>query len=88
MRRAGAEVIPGLMETSATQAGRQPHLHAAEGPLSPVARRRLERLRTEYAGLLAEEDHARLEGWADRMEVLSTIVKQIDEKRALETSSL
>jgi hypothetical protein len=56
--------------------------------MSPVARRRLERLRAEYAGLLAEEDHARLEGWAERVEMLSTIVRQIDEKLALETSSL
>jgi hypothetical protein len=41
----------------------------------------------EYAVLLAEEDHERLEGWSDRVELLSTILKQIEAKLALGTSS-
>ena len=89
IERFGAEVIPGSMETVPQ--------HKLDGnriymppiaPLSPVARRRLERLRAEYASLLAEEDHARLEGWAERVEMLSTIVRQIDEKLTLELSRL
>jgi hypothetical protein len=89
IERFGAEAIAGSMESV-------PH-HKLDGngiytpptaTLSPVARRRLERLREQYVGLLAEEDHARLEGWADRAELLSMIVQQIDEKMALGTSSL
>ena len=85
----GAEVIPGSMESVP--------LHKLDGNriytppaarLSPIARRRLERLKTEYAALLAEEDHGRLEGWSERVEMLSMIVKQIDERLALEMSSL
>jgi hypothetical protein len=56
--------------------------------ISPAARRRLERLRAEYTSLLAEEDHGRLDGWADRVESLSTIIMQIDEKLALGAGSL
>ena len=85
----GAEAIPGSMEAVPQ--------HRLDGNgiytpptvlMSPAARRRLERLRAQYASLLAEEDHGRLEGWSDRVESLSAIVKQIDEKLALGTSSL
>jgi len=56
--------------------------------MSPIARRRLERLREQYVGLLAEEDHARLEGWADRVEMLAMIVQQLDATMAPGSSSL
>ena len=85
----GAEAIPGSMENVPR--------HRLDGNgiymppavmMSPAARRRLERLRTEYASLLAEEDHGRLEGWSDRVESLSMILRQIDEKLEVGTSSL
>jgi len=85
----GAEAIVGSMESVPR--------HRLDGngiytppsvPMSPAARRRLERLRAEYAALIAEEDHGRLEGWSDRVEALSMILKGIDEKLALGTSSL
>lgn len=85
----GAEAIPGSMESVAR--------HRLDGNgiymppavmMSAAARRRLERLRSEYASLLAEEDHGRLEGWSDRVESLALILKQIDEKLVLGTSSL
>jgi hypothetical protein len=85
----GAEAIPGSMESVPR--------HRIDGngiytppavQISPAARRRLERLRAQYAGLIAEEDHGRLEGWADRVESLSLILKQIEDKLALGTSSL
>jgi hypothetical protein len=85
----GAEAIPGSMECVPQ--------HRLDGngiytppavAMSPAARRRLERLRAEYTSLLAEEDHGRLDGWSERVESLATIVKQIDEKLALGTSSL
>jgi hypothetical protein len=85
----GAEAVPGSMESVPR--------HKLDGNgiymppavmISAAARRRLERLRSEYASLLAEEDHGRLEGWSDRVELLSLIVKQIEEKLALGTSSL
>jgi hypothetical protein len=85
----GAEMIPGSMETVPQHKLDGNRIYTPPiAPMSPVARRRLERLRAEYASLLAEEDHARLEGWAERVEMLSTIVRQIDEKLALEMSSL
>ena len=79
----GAEAIPGSMESVPR--------HRLDGngiytppvvTMSPAARRRLERLRSEYASLLAEEDHERLEGWADRVEALSTILTGIEETLA------
>ena len=89
IERFGAEVIPGSMETVPQHKLDGNRIYTPPtATLSPVARRRLERLKTEYASLLVEEDHARLEGWAERVEMLSTIVTQIDEKLALETSSL
>lgn len=89
IERLGAEAIPGTME-------RVPQ-HRLDGdgiytppavPMSPTARRRLERLRAQYANLLADEDHERLEGWADRVDVLSAIVEQMDQRLALGTTSL
>jgi hypothetical protein len=89
IERFGAEVIPGSMEIVPPHKLDGNRIYTPPtATLSPVARRRLERLKTEYASLLVEEDHARLEGWAERVEMLSTIVTQIDEKLALETSSL
>jgi hypothetical protein len=58
------------------------------GSTATASTRRLERLRAQYEGLIAEEDHGRLEGWADRVESLSQILQQIEEKLALGTSSL
>lgn len=52
--------------------------------MSPAARRRLERLKAQYAGILQDEDHERLEGWSDRVEMLSTILQQMEEKLALD----
>ena len=89
IERFGAEAIPGSMECVPR--------HRLDGngiytppavEISAAARRRLERLRAEYASLLAEEDHGRLEGWSDRVDSLSAIVQQIDDKLALGTSSL
>jgi len=89
IERFGAQVIPGSMETVPQHKLDGNRIYTPPtATLSPVARRRLERMKTEYASLLVEEDHARLEGWAERVEMLSTIVTQIDEKLALETSSL
>ena len=85
----GAEAIPGSMESVPR--------HKLDGNgiymppavmISAAARRRLERLRSEYASLLAEEDHGRLEGWSDRVDLLALILEQIEEKLALGTSSL
>ena len=85
----GAEAVPDSMESVPR--------HRLDGngiytppavPMSPPARRRLERLRAQYEGLIAEEDHGRLEGWAERVEALSQVLQQIEEKLALGTSSL
>jgi len=85
----GSEVIPGSMESVPQHKLDGNRIYTPPtAKMSPIARRRLERLKTEYAALLAEEDHGRLEGWSDRVEMLSMIVRQIDEKLALETSSL
>lgn len=85
----GAEAIPGSMETVPRHRldGNGIYMPPAV-QISPATRRRLERLRGEYAGLIAEEDHGRLEGWADRVESLAMILKQIEDKLALGTSSL
>ena len=89
IERFGAQVIPGSMETVPQHKLDGNRIYTPPtATLSPVARRRLERMKTEYASLLVEEDHARLEGWAERVEMLSTIVTQIDEKLALEMSRL
>ena len=85
----GAEAIAGSMESVPR--------HRLDGngiytppsvPMSPAARRRLERLRAEYAALIAEEDHGRLEGWSYRVELLSMIQKEIEDRLAVGTSSL
>jgi hypothetical protein len=85
----GAEAVAGSMESVPR--------HRLDGngiytppavPMSAAARRRLERLRAQYEGLIAEEDHGRLEGWADRVDSLSQILQQIEGKLALGTSSL
>jgi hypothetical protein len=85
----GAEAIPGSMERVAQHRldGNGIYTPPAVAML-PAARRRLERLRAEYSSLLAEEDHGRLDGWSERVESLAVIVKQIDAKLALGTSSL
>ena len=89
IERFGAELIPGSMETVPQHKLDGNRIYTPPmATLSPIARRRLERLRAECASLIGEEDHARLEGWAERVEMLSAIVTQIDEKLALETSSL
>ena len=89
IERFGAQVIPGSMETVPQHKLDGNRIYTPPiAPMSPAARRRLERLRSEYASLLAEEDHARLEGWAERVEMLSMIVRQIEETLSLETSSL
>lgn len=89
IERFGAEAIAGSMECVPQ--------HRLDGNgiytppavvMSPAMRRRLERLRAQYSSLLANEDHGRLEGWSDRVDSLSEIVRQIDEKLALGTSSL
>ena len=89
IERFGAEAIPDSMESVPR--------HRLDGNgiyrppavmISPAARRRLERLRAQYEGLIAEEDHGRLEGWSDRVESLWLILTQIEEKLALGTSSL
>jgi hypothetical protein len=89
IERFGAEAIAGSMESVPR--------HRLDGngiytppavPMLPAARRRLERLRSEYASLLAEEDHERLAGWSDRVELLALIVQQIEDKLARGTSSL
>ena len=89
IERFGAEAIPGSMECVAQ--------HRLDGNgiytppavvMSPAARRRLERLREEYANLLQEEDHGRLDGWSERVESLSAVLGQIDDKLALGTNSL
>ncbi len=85
----GAEAIPGSMECVPQ--------HRLDGNgiytsptvvMSPATRRRLERLRAQYATLLEDEDHGRLDGWSDRVESISAIVKEIDDKLVLGTSSL
>jgi hypothetical protein len=85
----GAEAIPGSMESVPRHSLDGNGIYTPSAVMmSAAARRRLERLRSEYAVLLADEDHERLEGWSDRIELLSTILKQIEAKLALGTSSL
>jgi hypothetical protein len=84
----GAQAIPGSMELVP--------LHSLDGDgiytrarfvISPPVRRRLERLKVQYQSLLEDEDHQRLEGWSERVEALSTILRQIDETLALSPTS-
>jgi len=85
----GAEMIPDSMESVPQHKLDGNRIYTPPtARMSPIARRRLERLKTEYAALLAEEDHGRLEGWSERVEMLSMIVRQIDERLALELSNL
>jgi len=85
----GAEVIPGSMESVPQHKLDGNRIYTPPtAKMSPIARRRMERLKTEYASLLAEEDHGRLEGWAERVDSLSQILQQIEQKLALGTSSL
>jgi len=85
----GAEAIAGSMESVPRHRLDGNGIYMAPAvQISPAARRRLERLQSQYAGLIAEEDHGRLEGWADRVESLALILKQIEDKLALGTSSL
>jgi hypothetical protein len=89
IQRFGAEAIPDSMECVPQHRLDGNGIYTpATVVISPAARRRLERLREQYASLLADEDHGRLEGWSDRVESLSAILEQIDEKLALGTSSL
>lgn len=83
IERIRAEAIPGSME--------EVPQHSLDGNgiytpptvrMSPAARRRLERLKAQYAAILEDEDHGRLEGWSDRVEMLSTILQQMEEKLA------
>ena len=85
----GAEAIPGSMETVPRHRLDGNGIYSPPAvPISAAARRRLERLRAEYASLIAEEDHGRLEGWSYRVELLSMIQKEIDDRLSLGTSSL
>jgi hypothetical protein len=89
IERFGAEAIPGSMESVPRHRLDVNGLYRPPTvTMSPVARRRLERLKAQYASLLSEEDHERLDGWADRVESLSTILQEIDDKLARGTSSL
>jgi hypothetical protein len=82
--RFGAEAIPGSMEDVPQEWLDVNGIYRPPTVLmSAAARRRLERLKAQYAGILAEEDHERLKGWSERVEILSTIVKQIDEALAV-----
>ena len=84
-----AEAIPGSMESVPRHRLDGNGIYTPpEVMMSPAARLRLERLRAQYAGLLADEDHGRLEGWADRVATLSIILAQIEEKLELGTSRL
>ena len=87
IERFRAEAISGSME--------EVPQHALDGNgiytpprvlMSPAARRRLERLKAQYASILEDEDHERLDGWSDRVEMLSTILQQMEEKLAIPTT--
>jgi len=85
----GAEAIPGSMESVPRHRLDGNGIYSPPAvPISAAARRRLERLGAEYAGLIAEEDHERLEGWSYRVELLSMIQKEIEDRLAVGTSSL
>jgi hypothetical protein len=85
--RFGADAVPESMEQVPEHALDVNGIYTPPRTLiSAAARRRLERLRTQYAGLLADEDHERLEGWSDRVDALSAILQQIDDKLAAATA--
>ena len=85
----GAEAIPGSMESVPRHRLDGNGIYSPPAvPISAATRRRLERLGAEYAGLIAEEDHERLEGWSYRVELLSMIQKEIEDRLAVGTSSL
>jgi len=89
IERFGAEAIAGSMESVPRHRLDGNGIYSPPAvPMSAAARRRFERLRVEYAALIAEEDHGRLEGWSDRVEALSMILKEIEARLALGTSSL
>lgn len=86
IQRFGAETIPGSMECVPQHKLDVNGIYTpSTAVMSPAARRRLERLREQYAGLLADEDHGRLDGWTERVELLSAIVDQIDAQLATGT---
>ncbi len=89
IERFGAEAIPGSMERVALHRLDGNGLYTAPAvEISAATRRRLERLRAQYTNLIADEEHERLEGWSERVESISLIVEQIEDKLALGTSSL
>ena len=89
IERFGAEAIPGSMERVAQHRLDGNGLYTPPAvEISHATRRRLERLTTQYTNLIADEEHERLEGWSERVESLSVIVRQIEDKLALGTSSL
>ena len=82
--RFGAEAIAGSMEDVPQQWLDVNGLYKPPtSVMSAAARRRLERMKAQYTSILEQEDHERLKGWSERVEILSTIVKQIDEALAL-----
>lgn len=84
----GAEAIPGSMEEIPPDWLDVNRLYMPPTlAISATARRRLERLKAQYANLLEDENHERLEGWSERVETLLAIVQQIDGTLALDTSA-
>jgi len=84
----GAEAIPGSMESVPRHSLDFNGIYTPPiRMISAAARRRLERLKSEYASLLADEEHERLAGWSERVESLSIILSGIEETLALGTSS-
>jgi hypothetical protein len=82
-----AEPIPGSMEEVPQHCLDGNEIYTPPRVLmSPAARRRLERLKAQYAAILEDEEHERLEGWADRVEMLSMILQHLEEKLALPTT--
>jgi hypothetical protein len=84
IRGFGAEAIPGSMENVPQD---WLDVNGIYKPptfvMSPATRRRLERLKAQYASILDEEDHERLKGWSDRVDALTAIVEQLDQCLAL-----
>jgi hypothetical protein len=79
IERFGAEAIPGSMEEVPEHALDVNGIYTPPtGRMSPAARRRLERLKAQYTAILQDEDHGRLEGWSDRVDMLSAILQQLD----------
>jgi hypothetical protein len=87
IERFRAEAIPGSMEQVPQDSLDVNGIYTPPiVRMSPAARRRLERLKAQYEAILEDEDHGRLEGWSDRVDMLSTIVQQLQEKLALPTA--